>query len=208
MGHPGNPIQHMYVRKVERRDGELWNTMIHTFPSVSQFWKHSPETFLKEPVYDRNYPRHGLGGIGEGAAVKAMVLRRPGGPVRLEDVPVPKIGPNGALLRVRATGVGLTVVIITAVPGRVTAFPRIPRDGQGSRAFARRVAEQPQQQAFFGALNAMSGGRVAPAAGGVLIRDGQGAVLGAVGISGDTSDRDEACALAGIAAAQLVADTG
>ena len=80
--------------------------------------------------------------------------------------------------------------------------------GLGSRTLARRVAEQPQQQAFFAALNAMSGGRVVPAAGGVLIRDGAGAVLGAVGISGDVSDRDEACALAGIAAARLVADPG
>jgi D-arabinose 1-dehydrogenase-like Zn-dependent alcohol dehydrogenase len=57
--------------------------------------------------------------------VKAMVLREPGGPLRLEEVPIPTIGPNDALLRVRATGVGLTVVIMTAVPGRVTAFPRI-----------------------------------------------------------------------------------
>jgi len=80
--------------------------------------------------------------------------------------------------------------------------------GLGSRTLARRVAEQPQQQAFFAALNAMSGGRVVPAAGGVLIRDGAGAVLGAVGISGDVSDKDEACALAGIAAARLVADPG
>lgn len=80
--------------------------------------------------------------------------------------------------------------------------------GMGSRAFARRVSEQPQQQAFFAALNAMSGGRVVPAAGGVLIRDAQGAILGAVGISGDVSDKDEACALAGIAAAQLTGDTG
>ncbi len=80
--------------------------------------------------------------------------------------------------------------------------------GLGSRTLARRVAEQPQQQAFFAALNAMSGGRVVPAAGGVLIRDGAGAVLGAVGISGDISDKDEACALAGIAAARLVADPG
>jgi uncharacterized protein GlcG (DUF336 family) len=80
--------------------------------------------------------------------------------------------------------------------------------GMGSRALARRVSEQPQQQAFFAALNAMSGGRVVPAAGGVLIKDAQGVVLGAVGISGDTSDKDEACALAGIAAAQLSADAG
>ena len=58
--------------------------------------------------------------------MKAMVLRELGAPLRLETVPVPKIGPSDALLRVRATGVGLTVVIMTAVPGRVTSFPRIP----------------------------------------------------------------------------------
>ena len=58
--------------------------------------------------------------------MKAMVLPGPGAPLRLEVVPVPKIGPNDVLLRVRATGVGLTVVIMTAVPGRVTSFPRIP----------------------------------------------------------------------------------
>jgi uncharacterized protein GlcG (DUF336 family) len=81
--------------------------------------------------------------------------------------------------------------------------------GLGSRTLARRVAEQgPQQQAFFAALNAMSGGRVVPAAGGVLIKDPSGSVIGAVGISGDVSDTDEACALAGIAAAQLTGDTG
>jgi uncharacterized protein GlcG (DUF336 family) len=42
----------------------------------------------------------------------------------------------------------------------------------------------------------------------VLIRDGGGAVIGAVGISGDVSDKDEACALAGIAAARLTGDPG
>jgi uncharacterized protein GlcG (DUF336 family) len=81
--------------------------------------------------------------------------------------------------------------------------------GLGSRTLAKRVTEQgPQQQAFFTALNAMSEGRVVPAAGGVLIRDAGGAVIGAVGISGDVSDKDEACALAGIAAATLTADPG
>ena len=54
----------------------------------------------------------------------------------------------------------------------------------------------------------MSEGRVVPAPGGVLIRDGSGSIVGAVGISGDVSDKDEACALAGIAAAGLVGDTG
>jgi branched-chain amino acid transport system substrate-binding protein len=52
----GNPVQNIYVRKVEKRDGELWNTVIHTFPAVSQFWKYSPEEFLKEPVYGRDHP--------------------------------------------------------------------------------------------------------------------------------------------------------
>ena len=52
----GNPIQNVYIRKVEKRDGELWNTVIHTFPAVSQFWKYKAEEFLKQPVYDRNFP--------------------------------------------------------------------------------------------------------------------------------------------------------
>ena len=52
----GNPIQNIYVRKVEKKDGELWNTVIHTYPAVSQFWKYKPDEFLKQPVYDRNYP--------------------------------------------------------------------------------------------------------------------------------------------------------
>jgi uncharacterized protein GlcG (DUF336 family) len=80
--------------------------------------------------------------------------------------------------------------------------------GLGSRNFAKRIAEQPGAPAFFNALAAMSEGRVVPVPGGVLIRDGGKTVIGAVGISGDTSDKDEACALAGIADAGLVGDTG
>jgi branched-chain amino acid transport system substrate-binding protein len=52
----GNPIQNIYIRKVEKKDGELWNTVIHTYPAVSQFWKYNPDEFLKQPVYDRNFP--------------------------------------------------------------------------------------------------------------------------------------------------------
>ncbi len=52
----GNPIQNTYVRKVEKKDGELWNTVIHVFPNVSQFWKYKPEEFLKQPVYSRDFP--------------------------------------------------------------------------------------------------------------------------------------------------------
>ena len=58
--------------------------------------------------------------------MRAMVLPAFGAPLRLQTVPRPSIGPNDVLLRVRAAGVGLTVVIMTANPGRVTSFPRIP----------------------------------------------------------------------------------
>jgi uncharacterized protein GlcG (DUF336 family) len=77
--------------------------------------------------------------------------------------------------------------------------------GFGSRALAKRATDNP---GFFAALFAASEGRVVPAAGGVLIRDAAGEILGAIGISGDTSDKDEACALAGIQAARLVGDPG
>jgi branched-chain amino acid transport system substrate-binding protein len=52
----GNPIQNIYIRKVERKGGELWNTVIQTYPNVSQFWTYPAEEFLKQPVYDRNFP--------------------------------------------------------------------------------------------------------------------------------------------------------
>jgi len=53
----GNPVQNIYIRKVERnKDGELQNTVILTIPAVSQFWKYSPEEFLRQPVYSRDVP--------------------------------------------------------------------------------------------------------------------------------------------------------
>ena len=52
----GNPIQNVYIRKVERVGGELQNTVIYTYPEVSQFWKFKPEEFLKQPPYSRDYP--------------------------------------------------------------------------------------------------------------------------------------------------------
>jgi len=52
----GNPIQNVYIRKVERVGGQLQNTVIFTYPQVSQFWKYNPEEFLKMPVYTRDYP--------------------------------------------------------------------------------------------------------------------------------------------------------
>ena len=77
--------------------------------------------------------------------------------------------------------------------------------GFGGREFARRAAAG---GVFLQALMAASDGRVVPAPGGVLIRDAAGDIIGAVGISGDTSDKDEACAVHGIRAAGLTPDTG
>lgn len=71
-----------------------------------------------------------------------------------------------------------------------------------SRDLARRAEHVPQ---FFTALSAVSGGRMVPVAGGVLVRRSDD-VIGAVGISGDTSERDEACAIAGILAAGMRPD--
>ncbi|HEY3066219.1 MAG TPA: ABC transporter substrate-binding protein [Methylomirabilota bacterium] len=52
----GNPVQNVYVRKVERVNGRLQNSVIHTFPNVSQFWTYKTEDFLKAPAYSRDYP--------------------------------------------------------------------------------------------------------------------------------------------------------
>ena len=52
----GNPIMNIYVRKVERVGGRLQNTIIHTFPNVSQFWTYNPAEYLKAPVYSRDNP--------------------------------------------------------------------------------------------------------------------------------------------------------
>ena len=77
--------------------------------------------------------------------------------------------------------------------------------GFGSRELADRAGKNPL---FFGALATVSQGRLVPVPGGVLIKDADGAVLGAVGISGDTSDKDETCAVAGIEAVGLKAVVG
>jgi branched-chain amino acid transport system substrate-binding protein len=52
----GNPTQNIYIRRVERVGGKLQNTVIYTYPDVSQFWKYNPEEFLKQPVYSRDFP--------------------------------------------------------------------------------------------------------------------------------------------------------
>ena len=116
----------------------------------------------------------------------------------------------------------LTVAVLDA-GGHLVAFKREDRSGimrfdiafgkawgalgMGfpSRTLGERAEKHP---VFFQAIAAVSQGRFVPAAGGVLIRDDGGDIIGAVGISGDNSDKDEVCAVAGIAAAGLKADTG
>jgi branched-chain amino acid transport system substrate-binding protein len=57
-----NPIQNIYIKKVEKKKmfgydkEELWNTVIKTYPNVSQFWTYGREKFLAQPVYDKNFP--------------------------------------------------------------------------------------------------------------------------------------------------------
>ena len=75
--------------------------------------------------------------------------------------------------------------------------------GVSSRTLRDRLADRPN---FVTALAAASDGRLVPVPGGVLIRDDAGAVVGAVGISGDTSDKDEYCAIEGVKAAGLRPD--
>ncbi len=72
--------------------------------------------------------------------------------------------------------------------------------GAPSRFIEKLAQERPY---FVNSLAAASGGRLVPVAGGVLIRDADGVIMGSVGISGDTSDNDETCAIAGIKAANL-----
>lgn len=116
----------------------------------------------------------------------------------------------------------LTVAVLDA-GGHLVAFKREDRSGIlrpdiaigkawgalgmgfGSREIAERAAKA---SLFYTVLASVSQGRLIPVPGGVLIKSTAGEIVGAVGISGDTSDRDEACAVAGIEAADLNPATG
>jgi branched-chain amino acid transport system substrate-binding protein len=52
----GNIVGNVYIRKVERKEGRLVNSVIYTYPNVSQFWTYDPKEFLKNPVYSRDWP--------------------------------------------------------------------------------------------------------------------------------------------------------
>lgn len=128
---------------------------------------------------------------------------------------------DGALAMRRDRGfAGLTVAVLDA-GGHLVALKREDHSGilrpdiaiakawgalgmgMPSREIAARAEKAP---AFYDALATVSGGRLIPGPGGVLVYDREGNLLGAVGISGDTGDNDEACAIAGIEAAGLAYD--
>jgi len=118
-----------------------------------------------------------------------------------------------ALKKGRDTGCAPLTVAVLDAGGHLVAFKREDKSGLlrfdiafgkawgtlgmgfGSRTLAARAAKTPQ---FFTMLAAASEGRMVTNPGGVLIRTPAGDIIGAVGISGDTSDKDEACAIAGI----------
>lgn len=77
--------------------------------------------------------------------------------------------------------------------------------GLGSRAIAARAEQAP---AFVAAVTHAFGGALVPVPGGILLRDASGTLLGAIGVSGDTSDNDEKAALAAIKVVGLVGETG
>jgi branched-chain amino acid transport system substrate-binding protein len=52
----GNVVGNVYIRKVTRKEGRLVNSVIYTYPNVSQFWTYKPEEYLKNPPYSRDYP--------------------------------------------------------------------------------------------------------------------------------------------------------
>ena len=52
----GNPVMDVFIRKVERKNGKLVNTVVKTYPAVSQFWTYEKKDFLANPVYSRDYP--------------------------------------------------------------------------------------------------------------------------------------------------------
>jgi len=52
----GNAVGPVFIRRCERKDGRLVNTVVKTYPDVSQFWSYDEAWFLAQPVYSRDYP--------------------------------------------------------------------------------------------------------------------------------------------------------
>ncbi len=130
---------------------------------------------------------------------------------------------NKSLEKGRALGFAPLTVVILDAGGQIKVIKREDKSsllrseiamgkawgvlgmGFGGRELARRAAKMP---AFYNAVSDLSGGKMVPVPGGVLIRSSSGDIIGSVGISGDTSDNDEICAVYGIKSAGLTPDTG
>jgi uncharacterized protein GlcG (DUF336 family) len=121
--------------------------------------------------------------------------------VRLKPLAVAVLDPRGCLKAYKAED-GTSLLRFDIAFGKAWGALGM---GFGARELGRRSEYAP---AFFNALQVMSEGKVVPMPGGVLIRNEAGLVVGAVGVSGDTSDNDEICAVEGIVAAGLKPDTG
>ncbi len=130
---------------------------------------------------------------------------------------------GAALARGKELGLKPLAVVVLDAGGHVKAFQR--QDGASMLRFeiasgkaygslavgtgSRWLHDQAEARAhFLEGLSGVSGGRIVPVPGGVIVRRSNGEVLGAVGISGDTSDNDETCAIAGIEAAGFTPDAG
>ena len=129
---------------------------------------------------------------------------------------------DAALTHGRATECAPLTVAVLDPGGHLVALKREDRSGifrvevatakaygaLGMRLPSRTLRALGEQLPHFvPALSALSDGRFVPLPGGVLIRTEEGEVVGAVGVTGDTSDPDEACAVAGVEAAGLIPDT-
>ena len=127
---------------------------------------------------------------------------------------------RGILKQGREMGLKPLSVVVLDTGGHVKAFEREDGASPGRFEIARgkaygvvmtgmpgsaQIARAEQQAFFMGALNGAFGGQVIPVPGGVIVKDGRDRVIGAVGVTGDTSDNDAAAAVAGIEAAGLVA---
>lgn len=125
---------------------------------------------------------------------------------------------RGTLEKGRAMGLKPLSVAVLDAGGHVLAFEREDGASPGRFEIARgkaygavmlgmpgsaQMARAEEQAYFIAAANGALGGKMIPVPGGVLVKDGAGAVIGAVGVTGDTSDNDAEAALAGIAAAGL-----
>jgi uncharacterized protein GlcG (DUF336 family) len=107
---------------------------------------------------------------------------------------------RGALVAAQSED-GVSIMRSRVAHGKANAAIQL---GMGSRA----LMDRAEQQAYFvSAVNGVAGGDFVPVPGGCLIMDGEN-LIGAVGISGDTSDNDEIAAVAGIEAAKFAAVTG